>query len=585
MIKVKRLHIYSLAISLLLIAVVVAQVNDSVIINTTGRIADQLDVDSNLWVAAVPISSGQIGLSWRYIADPIIVGYNVYRSILSGTAYIKINSDPVTTTSYVDVALINGQTYFYVVKVVFSNGTESFGSREVIATATSTASSLYVYGTIGDSDHPAFNDATYDSRTGPRYYLASVAVGDLNGDGLVDFVTHQKGEATKMVAFLHDGTWLWDVPFYMWNQAHNARVVVGDVDGDGVGEVISLGLNQGYVDNDVGYVPVYLQVRNGLTGIIKQEMTFPSVYAGRGNVALVDLNGNGKRDQIVVALGIYHNKNPYVGAYHGNLGLIWEFTQAVGQGHSIKVEDIDEDGRDEILLGGNTFLDHDGSRIEVDNPNDKGYNGPYGHVDGIAVGDIDWTNPGLEVVFAGCDGEHVWMVNSHGQLMWDHHTGHSHWASVGDFDPTYNGLEAFVAFTPPGGTGRNEYIFYADGTYKQVSRYCNTQPMMDWDGDWTNGDELHNILNYADVRITNAYTGQTFLSAGRSSGNRGVDVIGDYRDELLWPDCANRRLVIFSNADYNGNQPLPSKWDDYWRAESKYKRSFVSDYINSALVY
>ncbi len=561
----KKLHIYTLAVFLLLIAVAIAQINDSVIINSTGRVVGQSNVNSNLWIAAVPISSGQIGLSWRLSADPTIVGYNLYRSTSSGTAYAKLTSSPISTTSYVDSGLANGQTYFYVAKVVFSNGTESSASREVYATATSTSSNFYVYRTIGNSEHPAFHSQTYDSRTGPRYYIASVSVGDLNADGMVDYVAWQKGANAHIVAFLHDGTFLWEAPFNIQGGGHNTHVVVGDVDGDGFGEVVS--------HDDYKYV----RIRDGLTGAIKRSLVLErDAFENRANVALADLNGNGERDAIIV----HYNSATWrwsLKAFGSNLNLIWEYPYDPYSGHFIKVEDLDEDGRDEILIGGADFVDDDGTRIPVDHVQSDP------HVDGIAVGDFDWTNPGLEVVFAGCHGEHVWMVNSQGKLMWDHLVGHAHWASMGDFDPTYDGLEAFVSF----GDARQHYIFYADGhSSGPFSLYDDTQPTLDWDGDWSNGDELHPIRNFNDVRITNAHTGQTqFSFGGRSSGSRGVDVIGDYREEFIWPDIANRRIVIFSNADLNSDQ-FPSKWDDsYWRLQSKYKRSFASEYVNGALVY
>ena len=71
-----------------------------------------------------------VSLSWK--ASPsAVVGYNVYRRSASGV--VKLNSEPVTGTSYLDRTVQPGQTYFYVTKAVSGKGTESTASNEVRA--------------------------------------------------------------------------------------------------------------------------------------------------------------------------------------------------------------------------------------------------------------------------------------------------------------------------------------------------------------------------------------------------------------------------------------------------------------------
>jgi hypothetical protein len=71
-----------------------------------------------------------VSLSWK--ASPsAVVGYNVYRRGTAGV--VKLNSEPVTGTSYVDRVVQPGQTYFYVIKAVSARGTESSPSNEVRA--------------------------------------------------------------------------------------------------------------------------------------------------------------------------------------------------------------------------------------------------------------------------------------------------------------------------------------------------------------------------------------------------------------------------------------------------------------------
>src|SRR5947209_6379311 len=62
------------------------------------------------------------------------VSYNVYRGTQSGGSYQKLNSSPVSTTTYTDNSVLAGQTYFYVVTAVDSRNMESVHSNEVSAT-------------------------------------------------------------------------------------------------------------------------------------------------------------------------------------------------------------------------------------------------------------------------------------------------------------------------------------------------------------------------------------------------------------------------------------------------------------------
>ena len=51
-----------------------------------------------------------------------------------GTArVVKLNSEPVTGTSYIDHTMQPGQTYYYVIKAVSAKGSESTASNEIRA--------------------------------------------------------------------------------------------------------------------------------------------------------------------------------------------------------------------------------------------------------------------------------------------------------------------------------------------------------------------------------------------------------------------------------------------------------------------
>jgi fibronectin type 3 domain-containing protein len=91
---------------------------------------------------AAPISLGatpgdaKVSLSWAANTESDLAGYNVYRSITSGSSYSKVNSALVTTASYTDSTVTNGTKYFYVVRAVDTSTNSSGNSNEASATPT-----------------------------------------------------------------------------------------------------------------------------------------------------------------------------------------------------------------------------------------------------------------------------------------------------------------------------------------------------------------------------------------------------------------------------------------------------------------
>ena len=74
-----------------------------------------------------------VDLTWNASQSPGVVGYNIYRSTVSGSGYSKVNGTLNADTSYTDSTVTSGQTYFYVAKAVDSNDVESGPSNEVQA--------------------------------------------------------------------------------------------------------------------------------------------------------------------------------------------------------------------------------------------------------------------------------------------------------------------------------------------------------------------------------------------------------------------------------------------------------------------
>jgi hypothetical protein len=73
-----------------------------------------------------------VALSWN-ASTSAVVGYNVYRSIVSGNQYGRVNSALIGVLSFTDSGLPGGSTYYYVTTAVDASGNESTFSNQVTA--------------------------------------------------------------------------------------------------------------------------------------------------------------------------------------------------------------------------------------------------------------------------------------------------------------------------------------------------------------------------------------------------------------------------------------------------------------------
>ena len=74
---------------------------------------------------------GSVSLIWAESPEADLAGYNLYRSLYSGGGYTKINGAPITSLSYIDTSVTNGQLYFYTVAAVNTQGEESSLSSKI----------------------------------------------------------------------------------------------------------------------------------------------------------------------------------------------------------------------------------------------------------------------------------------------------------------------------------------------------------------------------------------------------------------------------------------------------------------------
>jgi hypothetical protein len=98
----------------------------SVASNATGS-------PSTVALSGTGVAQSSVGLAWDASASSV-AGYNIYRTTISGSAYVKVNSSLLGGLTYDDQTVQSATTYYYVVTAVDSSGNESTYSNQVAAT-------------------------------------------------------------------------------------------------------------------------------------------------------------------------------------------------------------------------------------------------------------------------------------------------------------------------------------------------------------------------------------------------------------------------------------------------------------------
>ncbi|MFC3114628.1 rhamnogalacturonan lyase family protein [Cellvibrio fontiphilus] len=526
-------------------------------------------------VVALPAGNG-IFISWRLLGnDPANIGFNVYRN---GS---KITASPITnSTNYVDSSGTTSAAY--TIRPVI-NGVEYAAN---VAKATWSDPYLAV-----NLNRP--NGGTTPSGEAYSYSPNDLSVGDLNGDGQYEIVVKwdpsnakdnsQSGYTGNVFidAYTLNGTQLWriDLGKNIRAGAHYTQFMVYDLDGDGKAEValktapgtrdaagLVLGGSNANTDyrNSSGYIlsgPEYLTIFNGQTGV---AMATTDYLPARGTVSSWGDNyGNrvdrflagiayvdGTRPSLIMARGYYTRAVVVAWDWsNGQLTRRWTFDSnssgngaAAGQGaHSLTVGDVDQDGRDEIVYGAATINDN-GSLL---------YSTGLGHGDALHLSDFLPSRPGLEVFMVH---ESPSSYGSHGVEMHDAKTGQIIWSVQGggdigrgvimDIDPRTPGAESWSSVTG---------VTSATGGSITSSKPASINFAAWWDGDLLR-EQLNNTMidkwNYSNntsSRLLTAYNyGAASNNSTKATPGLSADILGDWREEVIWRHENNSQLLIFS---------------------------------------
>jgi hypothetical protein len=105
------------------------------VVNVTVVVVDTTPPGAPLGSTARTGGPGEILLNWTPNGEPDLVGYLLYRSDLESGPFIRINTDPLANASYVDIGLVPGVRYWYIVRAVDRAGNPSAVSAPASALA------------------------------------------------------------------------------------------------------------------------------------------------------------------------------------------------------------------------------------------------------------------------------------------------------------------------------------------------------------------------------------------------------------------------------------------------------------------
>ncbi|MFE6196161.1 rhamnogalacturonan lyase [Streptomyces sp. NPDC057838] len=530
----------------------------------TARQVEKLDRG----LTSVHTGNGNL-VSWRWLGtDPDDVSFNVYRG---GT---RLNSAPLTaSTNYFDAGAPDSADY--TVRAV-AGGTEQAASERALQFRT------------GYKDVPISPPAGGTTPDGVAYtYEANDAsAGDLDGDGALDLVlkwqptnakdNSQSGHTGNTIVdgITLDGTWLWriDLGRNIRSGAHYTQFQVYDYDGDGMAEVAMktadgtrdgtgavIGSSSADHRNASGYVlsgPEYLTMFNGRTGRAMQSVDY---VPGRGTVSSWgDSYGNrvdrflagtayldGSRPSLIMARGYY--TRTVIAAWdwrNGSFTRRWTFDTTSstnsgrgydGQGnHSLSVADVDADGRDEIVYGAMT-VDDNGSGL---------WTTRLGHGDAGHVGDLDPSRAGLEYFKVSEDAAKPgsWMADARtGRILWQTASGSDNGRGVAA--DIYAGSAGAEAWSAADTTLRSATGAALGREPSSVNFLC-----------WWDGDPVRELLDGTRVDKYGTSGDTRLLTGSGVSSNNGTkatpvlsgDLLGDWREEVVWRTGANTALRIYS---------------------------------------
>ncbi|MFH1268224.1 MAG: hypothetical protein ABIK89_21095 [Planctomycetota bacterium] len=401
-------------------------------------------------------------------------------------------------------------------------------------------------------------------------------LGDLDGDGRVDFLLCRQGPQTTpgyLVAVNHDGDALWSmgdpaIRSHMPDGDYREPALRGitfiyDIDGDERAEVITEFWNE---DKPMLYV------LDGATGTIEHARESPfslEVRGGKrsrchpaGRIAFFE--GKRKGPAILLKYEASGRVPTHAVALDAALRTLWHVTaERNATGHLPSVGDVDGDGRDEIILG-TLLVDDDGTSLwQKDARN---------HADCTAIFQ-PFARPDKAVLISICNSGPAFCLSAAGDTIWEKTTeevshGQGIWA--GNFIEEEPGKEVIILksghrgdfMTVRGSDGkrlaafrhRRELEGYPD--FPCVVRWKSREVQSLWipidrclvDG---NGNIVAELGSHEERVEKRLHWGTSKSHVATQAF--ALDLCGDDRDELvLYQPYHGESILIFTQPDSDG---------------------------------
>lgn len=538
-------------------------------------------------IVAIPADFG-VFVSWRLLGtEAQDTHFDLYRTENNSTK--KLNEKPLSNeTNFLDKTAEKGKNYTYFVKSNTEDKSIDIDSAKYVA-----------------NQKPYFS---IPLKTPQGYTPNDVSVADLDRDGEYEIILHQtgrskdnsqKGETDPPIiqAYKMDGKLLWEINLgiNIREGAHYTQFLIYDLDEDGKAEIVMktaygsrdgkgkfIGdLTKNYV-NENGMIlsgPEFLTVFDGQTGAEIHTVNYEVPrFAGSLNPTDEEMtetwgDAKGNRiDRFLGAVAYLDGKTPSVimsrGYYTRTAIAAWDFKDKKlslrwlfdtesseenkkyrGQGnHNLTIADVDNDGKDEIVFGAMT-IDDDGKVL-----NSTG----YGHGDALHVGDLDPSNPGLEIFDIqerfddagahfrdGKTGKVLWKLPSTIYSEAGKFQGPGRGLSL-NIDPRYEGSESWAA-----GAGLK-------GVYNTKGKKISDKNPPANMGIYWDGDFLSEILDGTNIskwdwkkeKSNLIFDAENFHCESNNGTKKNpalvADLFGDWREEVMYRTVDNQELIIFS---------------------------------------
>lgn len=553
--------------------------------------------------------STTVYVGWRMLGhETNNVGYNVYRN---GT---KINGSPITgSCNYLDTGGNASSTY----RVAAVIG----GVEQALSPSVGTWTPAY----LGSGQYMGCQEIPLTSRVG--YEANDASVGDLDGDGEYEIVlkrlstdqTHSSTNFHYLEAYEMDGTLMWSINLGPNNlfSPHEINPIVYDFDGDGYAEVAlrtcegtidGVGTQIGDTDNDgitdyrstavlnSSYYmidgPEFISMYDGRTGkeisrvdYIERDPISQWGLSGMNNAQyghradkcmLTPAYLNGTTPSLVVSRGIYHKIILEAWSFrNGTFSNEWTFNTDSWPGydaqgnHNLTVGDVDGDGFDEIVYGQMT-VDHDGTGL---------YTTTYGHGDAIHMGKMIPGSSGLQIFGVHENAPYGADLRdaATGAILWSHTAG-------GD---TGRGCAAHIDSDDQGyqmwDSGTNGIYDCTTTSQTSTNRPNNGNFLIWWDTDLqreildgagsTSPSPIidkWNSVNNSSSRLISLYNfpsgvGTKCINGTKSNPCISGDLIGDWREEAIYPAADHSKLYIYTTCTMATNRIYTLMHDSMYR--------------------